>query len=593
MNISNLLFYIEDKSQTTAIEQIEKELIYAGFAKVDPVIRRQAAQLVIAQTETSLPNLEKYDDDVKTLFAYYREMKIKEFLQNKYARLSSEKKLELLKYILEESEFKISNANLGKVFTSTGNLAVSTLAIAYKDADLKIKAYAKSILENVFKTSSSSLITPQNVDVFIDEYVQLQSIPQPYQILEEPLKETSTILKSFMYDVSGNVYVFSYPKHNKIMHTVIDTGSRKYMPYLLKMFSNNGVDPANIETILLTHHHIDHSGLIDIVCLASGATALMHHDFQEDNIETDGSGYIGRDSADSMTSQNDRELVLPKFSKYIKRLPPINDCPTRNIGGIAFPRLSTSLEIGEDARLEILGLPLSGNLTHAIDQLFFLYTPKNSPETFLRIGSSFRPTDEIIFSGDLWLMHSPGFPDKMMDAYKIHELIKERKRKVDFRPENRKEKNALKMGFNLVRVKPGHGPEFLGSKMINHLLSNRDIRVRLGFDEDDKQANLADARWVLPVSQLREQTYQSFIDELLLWLGPFEKGGFGYNIDQASNLLRQIYQEQAGGGELVGQDRQERRLDIKNKLARLMNDVKQNESLRSFAHGTLALIEKG
>jgi hypothetical protein len=253
--------------------------------------------------------------------------------------------------------------------------------------------------------------------------------------------------------------------------------------------------------------------------------------------------------------------------------------------------LQKALPIGEDANLEILGLPASSNLTHAVDQLFFLYTPKNSPVALRRIGSNFLPTDEILFSGDLWLMHSPGYPEKMMESYKINELIKERKRRVDFRPENRAEKNALKLGFNLIRVKPGHGPEFLGSKMINHLLSNRDIRVRLGFSENDKGADLKDSRWVLPVKELREKTYQNFIAELLLWLGPFEKGGFGYSIDQASRLLLQIYQQQSGGGEIVEEDRKERRNDLINKLNQLLNDPVLSEPLHLLARSTLALIK--
>jgi len=140
-------------------------------------------------------------------------------------------------------------------------------------------------------------------------------------------------------------------------------------------------------------------------------------------------------------------------------------------------------------------------------------------------------------------------------------------------------------------VDPGGWDNIPASRLIIPLdIHMHRISLHLGLTKR-KQADLKAARWVVPVKQLREKAYQSFLAELLLWLAPFEKGGFGYSIEQASILLKQIYQEQTGGGELVGEDRKERRKDLISKLTQLMKAPNQPEPLHSLARSTLALIK--
>jgi hypothetical protein len=283
---------------------------------------------------------------------------------------------------------------------------------------------------------------------------------------------------------------------------------------------------------------------------------------------------------------------MSRFKKYMEWLAPAREDHVRNIGGMAFPILGEPVDIGEGARLEILGLPSGSELTHTVDQLVFVYTPRNLPETLKKLSHDFKPTDEILFSGDLWLMHPPGFFEETIGSFKIHELIKERRRSFDYRPQNRNEKDALKTGFNLITVKPGHGPEFLGSRIVGTLLAKRDILVELGFDENESKDVLNDRNKALSIKQLKARGYQSFIEELKLWLNPLEQGGFGYDLDAVSRFLLRIYKEQTGGGELVGQDRKERRLDLREKLSMLRTDVEQPQELHLLAESALSMIEK-
>ena len=94
------------------------------------------------------------------------------------------------------------------------------------------------------------------------------------------------------------------------------------------------------------------------------------------------------------------------------------------------------------------------------------------------------------------------------------------------------------------------------------------------------------------IKKTKEEAYQSLLNELQLWQASVEKGGFGYNRDEISKILLQIYKEQTGGGKLVEEDRKERRSALKVVLSRLKSDKKQSVDLRQLAVSTLAETKK-
>ncbi len=148
----------------------------------------------------------------------------------------------------------------------------------------------------------------------------------------------------------------------------------------------------------------------------------------------------------------------------------------------------------------------------------------------------------------------------------------------DPRNQDPKAKEALKKGFRLIRVKPGHGPEFLGTRIIPiGLLAERDILVELGYPLDTDKSLLRSVELAPQVSARREQAYTDFAKELVLW------PELGYTLDEMAELLVRIYAEQTGGGPLVKEDRKERRGLLKVTLARLKDDDAQPDWIRQLA----------
>ncbi len=554
----------------TQVALIEEEFIRLGLWKIDDDVRKEAASAIAGEVNINQIASNKKDGVVRDLVTLYRETKLYELLQDGYNRLPAKGRLELLRRTLEELEPRFSTLDLRTLMNGRAGLTGIALLKAYKDPDKNVSDYARLVLEKLFLAEKTFLINRDNVSNLIDELYQIYQFPQPYAVTEEKLKGTATRLTGFHFDLGGNIYVLSYQKDGGTAHTLVDTGERRNKPFVLKLMRAHGIEPANIERILLTHHHSDHSGLVDVLCILSGARLLVHPNFKGESIELD----------------------MARFGKYMTWLPAATEDRVRNIGGIAFFLLGEPVEIGEGAKLEILGLPGDDAITHTADQLLFLYTPRNSPETLRKIGTGFKPMDEILFSGDLWLMHPPGFLEETIGGLQIYQVHRERRRSYDFRPQNRKEKDALKIGFDLITVKPGHGPEFLGSKIMGTLLANRDILVKLGFNENGDKEVLNDPKMALRTSQLKEKAYQNFLEELRLWLSPLDKAGFGCGVGEVSKLLVRIYREQTGGGDWAGQDRKERRVDLKKKLSLLVTDAGRQEELRQVAASALAMIEE-
>jgi hypothetical protein len=261
-----------------------------------------------------------------------------------------------------------------------------------------------------------------------------------------------------------------------------------------------------------------------------------------------------------------------------------------NIGGVDFVKLMDTIEIGQGGRLEIVGCPQT-MITHSPDQLIVFYSPLDDPHPHEQSNGSFRPTDDIIFSGDLWLMRGPMFHHNMLDVswhwrrnlYRMKSLMYGgNMARRDPRNQDSEAKEALKKGFCLIRVKPGHGPEFLGTRIIPiGLLAERDILIELGYPLSTDKSTLKLPELASKVLDKREKAYINFVGELSLWLE------LGYNLEEIAELLARIYTEQSGGGPLVEEDRKERRGLLKATLDRM----KEDEALPDWAH-QLAVISQ-
>ena len=147
-------------------------------------------------------------------------------------------------------------------------------------------------------------------------------------------------------------------------------------------------------------------------------------------------------------------------------------------------------------------------------------------------------------------------------------------------------KEALKQGFCLIRVKPGYGKEFLGSRLIpRSLLAASDLLLKLGYPGNADRAILRSSGVASTVSDIMERAYQGFVNEISLWL-------LWYTPGEICDLLVRIYQEQRGGGPLVEQDRKERKEHLKGTLHRLQHDGSAPDHLHRLAESTLLKIER-
>ena len=409
---------------------------------------------------------------------------------------------------------------------------------------------------------------------------------QLYEIVKERLKGTNTDLTSFFFQQGANFYVFGYEKEGVRRHTFIDTGDSRYRNQMLSILIENDINPMNIERIIITHRHSDHCGLAALLARESKAKVLVHPNFKsfvEGELRQEERRWMG-----SFDPSHFKELD-------IEYLPQSDKNGVRSIGGVDFLRLGEPVEIGEEGKLEILAGPES-RLTHSPDQIIVLYSPKSCPQTYEKAREDFRPTDDMLFSGDLWLMGGPVHSLNMRNIsrqfrfrfYWMKNLVSGKGMPHrDAREQDSGVKEALKRGFDLIRVKPGHGKEFIGSTILPHgLLADRDVLLELGYSPDADKSMLKRRDLALKIAALREQAYTNFVKELLLWKG------LGYTLGEISELLVRIYKEQSGGGRLVAKDRKQRRERLKATLGRLKDDEAESEELHQLAESILLALKR-
>jgi len=414
----------------------------------------------------------------------------------------------------------------------------------------------------------------------------IQTGGEPYLIVRERLCDSSTDFTSFFFHRGANVYVLSYTKGDARKHTFIDTGDSRYRDIILPLLTKIDIEPAGIERIIITHRHPDHIGMADLLAGQSGASIMAHENFRS-FVE----GAINQDERHWLGGLNPSHLQ----ECNMEYLSPDSGLGPVKINGMDFPSLVAPIQLGEGGYLQILACPESEQM-HTPDQVVVLYSPSavigNSEDS----TSSLRPADRIIFSGDLWLMRGPMFYGGMRDfsiqmKYGMRQLKGALSGKGIFRRDPREQdaraKDALKRGFSLIRVAPGHGEEFLGSRLLpGSVLADRDLLLELGYSMDANTSILKSAELAPKIAALKEQAYATFVRELSLWKE------LGYAADEVREMLVRIYREQSGGGPLVQQDRKQRRERLKRILARLGGDENAAADMRQIAATTLSSLEK-
>ena len=225
---------------TSQTELIEQELVRMGFRKVDETVREQAARILTGEIVLNQMADDENFGEIKNLMIY-RETKLYSFLHHDFDVLSVQDKLKWLRNTVETPRSDFQKLNFMMAFYGRGGFLVSALFKAYSDKNEEVKAYAGQMLEKILLSDNSPRITSNNVKQYVDEMSLVLQIPQPYAITEEQLKGTGTTLRSFLFNVGGNIYVMSYRKNGKLMHTLIDTGERRFKHVIMKLIKNNGI----------------------------------------------------------------------------------------------------------------------------------------------------------------------------------------------------------------------------------------------------------------------------------------------------------------------------------------------------------------
>jgi hypothetical protein len=406
-----------------------------------------------------------------------------------------------------------------------------------------------------------------------------------HTIAHEKLGANGTELTSIYFRYGGNIYVFSYQKEGNRKHTLIDAGDLRHSDEISSILVENRIDPKAIERIIITHHHPDHCGLAHILAKESGAQILVHSNF--------------KDFVEGRMTEMERRWQGPYNPAELKDcdvqyLSPVNKMDLIDIGNIDFHRLTEPIKMGDAGRLELLAIPESEE-THTPDQVIALYSSKDYSRTGEESHNGHRPSDDMLFSGDLWLMNGPLFDRKMrgFSFYFRHGFFQMRRMltsrgllRRSVMEQDQAVKEALKINFSLIRVKPGHGEEFLGSRIIPHgLPADRDLLSKLGYSTNAKRSLIRSGPLATKAANLKEHAYTSFIQEVLFWKE------HGYTFDEVSEFLVRIYKEQTGGGSLVAKDRKQRRVRIKITLARLKNDKAVSNEMRQLAESTLSKLD--
>jgi glyoxylase-like metal-dependent hydrolase (beta-lactamase superfamily II) len=223
-----------------------------------------------------------------------------------------------------------------------------------------------------------------------------------YRITREPLDTHGAELISIYFRFGGNFFVFVYPKDGVSKYTLIDAGDVHHAGTLPSILAEIKIERKNIERVIITHSHPDHYGLAHLLVKGSQAKIMVHANFKrivdahKNSIER---SWFGMYSTEELKKCN------------VEYLSPENGYGVIEIGGVKFPRLSLPIPIGDTGKLEVLAVPEVGE-THTHDQVIALYSARDFAGS-IAAPKGYRPSDDLLFSGDLWLMRGPRYDRKM------------------------------------------------------------------------------------------------------------------------------------------------------------------------------------
>ncbi len=415
--------------------------------------------------------------------------------------------------------------------------------------------------------------------MLVNQISVVEQHKDPYRVVKEKLPGSQATLTNLYFRHGGNIYVISHAENGKTRHILVDAGDPRHENRMISILRENGIEPAEIERIILTHRHVDHSGLADLLAGVSQARIMAHAGFRsfvEGETDTHEQIWFGG-------------FQVAKLKKHqLEYMVPAEELGKVDICGVEFPFLIQPLTI-DKGKLYFLGCPESA-ISHSPDQVIIMYSARTDPfkEVF---QNGLRPTDDIVFAGDLWLMQGPFHHLRFDDIPRLWRFWA-RSRKMRGRRRNHREqdaaaKEALKRYFTLVRVKPGHADEFIGSRIIpNAILADRDILLELCSPPGTGRETLDDPAVALKVKAIYERAYTAFVQEIRYWLE------IGYSGKEVSDLLHRIYREQSGGNKLVKKDRKERRVRLQDNLTRMIDDTCLDDGLHRLARITLDKIRK-
>lgn len=161
-------------------------------------------------------------------------------------------------------------------------------------------------------------------------------------VVKEKLNGVNADLTSLFCQHGANVYIFTYENNGVRKHTFIDAGDFRYQNRILSVLTENDINPARIERIIITHGHPDHYGLAYLLAKESKAKVMAQASFASLVEGETGQGEWRWSSSLDPSRLKDCDMEYLRESSTSKVV---------NIGGVGFVRLAEPIEIGQGGKI--------------------------------------------------------------------------------------------------------------------------------------------------------------------------------------------------------------------------------------------------